>query len=155
MPPCPVRSLVRLAQQSRLDLEKVMHITTATREYEAWVAGHTPMVRGQLFTKHKRMAQDPVQVLRGTFYRWTQMWPDVCPELAKSVNVLAVGDLHIASFGTWRDAYGRLVWGIDDFDEAYPMGYANGLVRLGVSAIMDEQEGALAVGVRDILRCVT
>ena len=56
----------------------------------------------------------------------------------------------IASFGTWRDAYGRLVWGIDDFDEAYPMGYANDLDRLGVSAIMDEQEGALAVGVRDI-----
>ena len=94
-----MRSLVRLAQQSRLDLETVMHITIATREYEAWVAGHTPVVRGQLSTKHKRMARDPVQFLRDTFYRWTQVWPDVCAELAKSVNVSSYFPAQNSFFG--------------------------------------------------------
>jgi hypothetical protein len=47
---------------------------------------------------------------------------------------LAVGDLHVENFGTWRDAEGRLVWGINDFDETYPMAYTNDLVRLAASA---------------------
>jgi len=32
--------------------------------------------------------------------------------------VLAVGDLHVENFGTWRDAEGRLIWGVNDFDES-------------------------------------
>jgi uncharacterized protein (DUF2252 family) len=47
-----------------------------------------------------------------------QAWPEVCPDLAKAPKVLAVGDLHVENFGTWRDVEGRLVWGINDFDEA-------------------------------------
>jgi uncharacterized protein (DUF2252 family) len=62
-----------------------------------------------------------VKFLRGTFYRWTQLFPEVCPDLGKAPPVLSVGDLHIASFGTWRDGFGRLIWGVDDFDEAYPL----------------------------------
>ena len=31
---------------------------------------------------------------------------------------LSVGDLHVENFGTWRDSEGRLIWGINDFDEA-------------------------------------
>jgi hypothetical protein len=41
--------------------------------------------------------------------------------------------LHINSFGTWRDSEGRLCWGVDDFDEAYPLAYTNDLVRLAAS----------------------
>jgi hypothetical protein len=48
--------------------------------------------------------------------------------------VLAVGDLHVENFGTWRDAEGRLVWGVNDFDEAAKMPYAIDLVRLATSA---------------------
>ena len=47
--------------------------------------------------------------------------------------MLAVGDLHVNSFGTWRDAEGRLCWGVDDFDESYPLAYTNDLVRLAAS----------------------
>jgi hypothetical protein len=50
--------------------------------------------------------------------------------------VLAVGDLHIENFGTWRDAEGRLVWGVNDFDEAHPMAFANDLARVAVSALL-------------------
>jgi hypothetical protein len=48
--------------------------------------------------------------------------------------VLVVGDLHVENFGTWRDQEARLIWGVNDFDEAYPMAYTNDLVRLAVSA---------------------
>ena len=73
--------------------------------------------------------------LRATFYRWCQFWPDVCPGLRRvRPSVLAVGDLHVENFGTWRDSEGRLVWGINDFDEVCRMPYTIDLVRLAASA---------------------
>jgi hypothetical protein len=61
--------------------------------------------------------------------------------------VLAVGDLHVENFGTWRDAEGRLVWGINDFDEAYPLPYTVDLVRLAASARLAIKEESLALDV--------
>src|ERR1035441_1390134 len=129
-------------------------IVRATREFETWVSGHISVVRDQLTDKHRKMAQHPIQFLRGTFYRWAQIFPKVCPELDQTVRVLAVGDLHIASFGTWRDSFGRLVWGVDDFDEAYPLAYTNDLVRLAVSAVLDKVEGELTAGIRNVCDAV-
>jgi Uncharacterized protein conserved in bacteria (DUF2252) len=128
-----------------------MDILTATRDFEKWVSRRTRVVKGQFSDKHKQMAESPVQFLRGTFYRWTQLFPGICPQLRKAPVVLSVGDLHIASFGTWRDGYGRLIWGIDDFDEAYPLPYANDLVRLAVSAILDASEGEIKVGLSNVV----
>jgi len=128
-----------------------MNFLTATRGYERWLSDHLAVVKDQLTDKHRLMAKSPVQFLRGTFYRWAQLFPEVCPSLNKAPEVLAVGDLHIASYGTWRDAFGRLVWGIDDFDEAYPLPYANDLVRLGVSAVLDASEGETKVGLGEVV----
>ena len=47
--------------------------------------------------------------LRATFYRWIQLWPEVCLDLVSAATVLAIGDLHVETFGTWRDVEGRLV----------------------------------------------
>jgi uncharacterized protein (DUF2252 family) len=80
------------------------------------------------------MGADLFAFYRATFYRWAQQWPHVCGELRHAPRVLAVGDLHVDSFGTWRDIEGRLCWGVDDFDEAYPLPYTNDLVRLAASA---------------------
>jgi hypothetical protein len=88
--------------------------------------------------------------LRATFYRWAQIWPKVCPDLAKGPLVLAVGDLHVENFGTWRDAEGRLIWGVNDFDEAHPLAYANDLVRLAVSAHLASEAGHLPLKGKDI-----
>jgi hypothetical protein len=131
-----------------------MDVLTATKDFEMWIGRHILVVKNQLSDKHKLMAESPVQFLRGTFYRWAQLFPEVCPELNKAPAVLAVGDLHIASFGTWRDAFGRLTWGIDDFDEAYPLPYTNDLVRLGVSAILDASEGEIKVGLRNVAEVI-
>ena len=80
-----------------------MDILTATKDFEKWVSTRTQVIKAQLSDKHSQMAESPVQFLRGTFYRWTQMFPEICPDLGKAPAVLSVGDLHIASFGTWRD----------------------------------------------------
>lgn len=113
-----------------------MDIKQATGEYEAWLAQRMPLIEADLRLKHQRMAQEPFAFLRATFYRWIQTWPQVCPELVQAPSVLGVGDLHVENFGTWRDAEGRLVWGVNDFDEACQLPYTNDLVRLAASALL-------------------
>ncbi len=110
-----------------------MNIHSATKSYEAWMRECTTVVEADLRAKHAEMKEAPYYFLRGTFYRWLQIWPEICPELSRSPKVLAVGDLHVGSFGTWRDSEGRLCWGVDDFDEAAPLAYTNDLVRLATS----------------------
>src|SRR5690348_14675579 len=90
------------------------------------------------------MAEDPFAFFRATFYRWMQLWPEISGDLAKAPAVLAVGDLHVANFGTWRDAEGRLIWGINDFDEAFPLPYTLDLIRLGTSASIAIKIGHLS-----------
>jgi uncharacterized protein (DUF2252 family) len=51
----------------------------------------------------------------------------------------------VDSFGTWRDIEGRLCWGVDDFDESYPLPYTNDLVRLATSAKIARKMGLLSV----------
>jgi hypothetical protein len=113
-----------------------MNIQQATEAYEAWLASRIKVIPADVELKHQRMAENPFPFLRATFYRWVQRWSEVCPDLAAAPMVLSVGDLHIENFGTWRDAEGRLIWGINDFDEAYAMPYTNDLVRLATSAIL-------------------
>src|SRR5262249_36507265 len=106
---------------------------------------HIAIVDSDLRLKHQKMAGDAFQFLRATFYRWITLWNELCTDLTNSPAVLAVGDLHIENFGTWRDAEGRLIWGINDFDEAFPLPYANDLVRLATSALLAIQEQKLSV----------
>jgi len=89
------------------------------------------------------MADGAFELLRAAFFRWAQRWPVVCAELATAPKVLAVGDLHVENFGTWRDSEGRLVWGVNDFDEAWPLPYTSDLVRLATSAMLAAKEHEL------------
>ena len=127
-----------------------MDIVAATTAYEAWVAEHIALVKADLETKHAAMAGRPFPFLRATFYRWMQLWPALCGKLTRAPDVLAVGDLHIENFGTWRDIEGRLVWGVNDFDEAYRLPYTIDLVRLATSAMLAARDGMLALGPRTI-----
>ncbi len=95
------------------------------------------------------MAQDVFPFFRATFYRWMQLWPKVCADAARAPRVLAVGDLHVENFGTWRDVEGRLVWGINDFDEVYELPYTIDLVRLAASAHIAIRESRLAIAAKD------
>ena len=62
--------------------------------------------------------------------------------------MLAVGDLHIENFGTWRDAEGRLIWGVNDFDETVALPYTQDLVRLATSALLAIEEARISVSAR-------
>jgi Uncharacterized protein conserved in bacteria (DUF2252) len=71
--------------------------------------------------------------LRATYVCWAKLITSTCPEPKDAPQILSVGDTHVENFGTWRDAEGRLVWGINDFDEAATMPYPLDLVRLAAS----------------------
>jgi len=130
-----------------------MNVVKATRQFEDWLAQRTLIVKRDLQLKHAAMKEAVFPFLRATYYRWAQIWPEVCSDLAKAPRVLAVGDLHVENFGTWRDIEGRLIWGVNDFDEAYPLAYANDLVRLAVSAHLAAEAGHIPLKRKDI--CTT
>ncbi len=113
-----------------------MNIVDATRGYEDWIARQITLVSADLRLKHTRMQEAAFPFLRATYYRWVQLWSEHCADIARAPRVLAVGDLHIENFGTWRDADGRLAWGVNDFDEVAPLPYTNDLVRLATSACL-------------------
>ncbi len=127
-----------------------MNVVKVTRQFEEWLAHRTQIDRKDLRLKHTNMKADVFMFLRATYYRWAQIWPLVCPELARAPHVLAVGDLHVENFGTWRDIEGRLIWGVNDFDEAWPMAYTIDLVRLAVSAHLAVEAGHLPIKREDI-----
>ena len=128
---------------------QMMGIVKATREYEAWLGKHIRLLPADLRKKHQAMAQDLFPFFRATFYRWMQLWPKVCADDAQAPRVLAVGDLHVENFGTWRDIEGRLVWGINDFDEVYELPYTIDLVRLAASAHIAIRESRLEILAKD------
>ncbi len=126
-----------------------MNIRDATASYEKWLASHTPLVPSDLRHKHKLMRHSAFEFFRGTFYRWMQLWPAICPVPNTAPRLLAVGDLHVENFGTWRDAEGRLIWGCNDFDEAHTFPYTLDLVRLATSAHLASEANHLAIRRRD------
>jgi hypothetical protein len=126
-----------------------MNIVKATQSYEAWLGKRITLLPADLHRKHAAMAEDVFPFLRATFYRWMQLWPQVCAEENRAPKVMAVGDLHVENFGTWRDVEGRLVWGINDFDEVYNLPYTIDLVRLAASAHIAIREARLEIGPKD------
>ena len=124
-------------------------IERANASYERWMRKCTVIIASDLRAKHEQMKENPFQFLRGTFFRWAQLWPSICADLCSAPKVLAVGDLHVNSFGTWRDTEGRLCWGVDDFDESYPMAYTNDLVRLAASVKIVIDAEKLSIKLKD------
>jgi uncharacterized protein (DUF2252 family) len=50
------------------------------------------------------------------------------PDIKDLPAPLAVGDVHVENFGTWRDAEARLVWDINDHDDAAGIRYASDIL---------------------------
>jgi hypothetical protein len=117
--------------------------------FEAWLRTQCEVYEPDLEYKHNRMRQDSFTFLRATYFRWATGIEAICPELKSSPAVLSVGDIHLENYGTWRDVEGRLVWGVNDFDEAAVIPYAYDLIRLATSARLareakDAEKGELA-----------
>lgn len=116
-----------------------MSIVDSTSSYERWLGRQIDIVRADLETKHELMAESAFVCFRGTYYRWLERVADTAPGLDAPV-VAGVGDLHVENFGTWRDAEGRLVWGVNDFDESEELPYTHDLARLAASALLAIRE---------------
>lgn len=89
-----------------------------------------------LDAKHRKMARSAFLFLRAACWRWAECAADLCPELGTAPKVPSVGDAHAGNFGLWRDAHARLVWGVNDYDEAARLPYPLDLVRLLASLIV-------------------
>jgi hypothetical protein len=131
-----------------------MDIYTATKSFERWLSEQVKLVGGDLRYKHVAMCADPFSFLRATYYRWAQQFGGLDAAISRAPKVLAVGDLHLENYGMWRDALGRLAWGINDFDEAYPLPYTNDLVRLAASVLLAADLDHLRVGYKSACRAI-
>ncbi|WBO24061.1 DUF2252 family protein [Sphingomonas abietis] len=94
------------------------------------------IVESDLLSKHKRMRKDAFLFLRGTCWRWAETAAHECNDLTHGPAVASIGDAHVGNFGLWRDAEGRLIWGVNDYDEAAILPYRMDITRLVASAMM-------------------
>ena len=114
-----------------------MKIDKATAKYEEWLARHLRLLAPDLVFKHQQMRARAVSLsarhllplgaglagsLRGGSQGARWCWP--------------------SATCTWRTSEpggiveGRLIWGINDFDEAWRLPYTNDLIRLATSALL-------------------
>ncbi|HEX5181859.1 MAG TPA: DUF2252 family protein [Allosphingosinicella sp.] len=125
-------------------------IRASFRDYEAWLRRRLGgrFVAADLAHKHEAMRADLFDFLRGACWRWAESARSVCPELAAAPEIASVGDAHVENFGLWRDGEGRLVWGVNDYDEAAPTPWPFDLVRLAASALIasPHRHEAAAIG---------
>ncbi|TIC86508.1 DUF2252 domain-containing protein [Nocardioides sp. GY 10127] len=103
--------------------------------------------------KYRKMAKDPHAFYRGTaclFYR--DVTAGLVDELtgrgddftdARSSRIWVHGDLHVENFGTYLASDGRLVFDINDFDEAYVGSYTWDLLRFAASLSLTGWQKAL------------
>lgn len=121
-------------------------IHQSTKTYEDWLRRQLgrDVVEQDLAQKHEKMRESAFAFLRATYWRWAETVLEICPDGNDAPQVLAVGDIHLENFGTWRDADGRLVWGVNDFDEAAEMPYVLDLIRLATSGLVASRGLAIA-----------
>ena len=88
-----------------------MNIFKATVDFERWLAKRLPIVRQDIALKHQHMAEAAFPFFRATFYRWLQLWPEVCPELANAPTMLELAktdaDRAALTMMFARTEYGR------------------------------------------------
>jgi len=131
-----------------------MELGPAVERYERWLADYMPLEAADLARKHALMESGPFAFLRATFFRWAGQWAALAPDERRAPVVLGVGDLHLENFGTWRDVEGRLIWGINDFDEAARLPYSQDLIRLAASAYLAIAGAHLALRRRQAARAI-
>ncbi|MGO9901547.1 MAG: DUF2252 family protein [Solirubrobacteraceae bacterium] len=129
-------------------------IREETAGYERWRGRRIQVVAADLAIKHEKLKQSPFVLLRGTYYRFLAQFERLLPELARAPSAVAVGDLHVENFGTWRDRCARLVWGVNDFDEIDILPYPIDLVRLATSAVLAISAGHLALDPDDACEAI-
>ena len=115
-------------------------VTAEISEHNAWLSDE---IREE---KYKEMAESPLAFLRGTNHLY---WADFADDSdlddfggGKSTRTFLQGDLHVGNFGSFHDDEGRVVFDVNDYDEAVVGDYQLDLWRGAVSiALLAEQQG--------------
>ncbi|MFI8366370.1 DUF2252 domain-containing protein [Streptomyces sp. NPDC085466] len=107
--------------------------------------------------KFRKMAGSAFAFYRGTaclFYRDLEREAHGGPFLDdRTARVWIHGDLHAENFGTYMDANGRLIFNVNDFDEAYVGPFTWDLKRLAASLALIGYGKALSDGqITDLVR---
>lgn len=95
--------------------------------------------------KYRKMATDPHAFYRGTaclFYADVTRDDDPFAD-ERSGRIWIHGDLHVENFGTYLNADGRLVFDVNDFDEAYLGRFTWDLQRFAASLALVGWQKAL------------
>ena len=104
--------------------------------------------------KFRKMAADPFAFYRGSaclFYADVTGREDPWAD-ERTGAVWIHGDLHVENFGTYMNSHGRLVFDINDFDEAYVGHFSWDLRRFAASlALMCWQKALPEQAVRDLI----
>ncbi len=96
-------------------------------------------------TKYRKMASDPHSFYRGTaclFYADVTAAEDPFAD-ERSGRIWVHGDLHVENFGTYLNSDGRLVFDVNDFDEAYLGRFTWDLQRFAASLALVGWQKAL------------
>ncbi|MFC6285209.1 DUF2252 domain-containing protein [Nocardioides sp. GCM10027113] len=106
-------------------------------------------------TKYRKMASDPHAFYRGSacvFYADVTREQDPFAD-DRSGRIWIHGDLHVENFGTYLNSDGRLVFDVNDFDEAYLGRFTWDLQRFAASLALVGWQKALPE--EDVRRLVT
>ena len=106
-------------------------------------------------TKYRKMAADPHAFYRGSaclFYADVTGVEDEWVD-EQSGAIWIHGDLHVENFGTYLNADGRLVFDVNDFDEAYIGHFTWDLQRFAASlALVGWQKALPAEDIEELIR---
>jgi uncharacterized protein (DUF2252 family) len=104
--------------------------------------------------KYRKMAADPFAFYRGTaclFYSDVTARPDEWVD-DRTSRTWIHGDLHPENFGTYLNSAGRLVFDVNDFDEAYLGHFTWDLQRFAAGmALMGWQKALPTSAIRDLI----
>jgi uncharacterized protein (DUF2252 family) len=138
-----------MSEQSRADFI----IGVLTREFGASMAVDPAAFR----RKFRKMAASPFAFYRGSaslFYAdLTGAYADDSFLDERTSRVWIHGDLHAENFGTYMNSSGRLVFNVNDFDEAYVGPFSWDLKRFAASvALIGYQKALSDDNITDLVR---
>ncbi len=117
------------------DADRTTFLLTALAEASAGLLEADPVAFRR---KYRTMAADPFAFYRGSaavFYADMRGREDPWAD-ERTSRVWIQGDLHAQNFGTYMDGEGRLVFDVNDFDEAYLGHFTWDLQRLVASVAL-------------------
>ncbi len=91
--------------------------------------------------KYGRMLESPFAFLRGSA---AVMAADLASSPTTGLEAVLCGDAHLSNFGTFASPERRLIFDINDFDEAYPGPWEWDLKRLAASAVVAGRENGFS-----------